>query len=114
MSARLFTPIRLGPLELPNRIVVAPMCQYSADDGCANPVWHRQHWAQFAMSGAGLVVVEATGVERGGRITHGCLGLYSDACEAAMARELSAVKRLALPGTNFGIQLAHAGRKASA
>jgi len=113
MSARLFTPLRLGPLELPNRIVVAPMCQYSADDGCANPVWHRQHWAQFAMSGAGLVVVEATGVERSGRITHGCLGLYSDACEAAMARELSAAKRLALPGTRFGIQLAHAGRKAS-
>ncbi len=114
MSARLFTPIRLGPLELPNRIVVAPMCQYSADDGCANPVWHRQHWAQFAISGAGLVVVEATGVERIGRITHGCLGLYSDACEAAMALELSALKRLALPGTRFGIQLAHAGRKASA
>ena len=114
MSASLFTPIRLGPLELPNRIVVAPMCQYSADDGCANPVWHRQHWAQFAMSGAGLVVFEATGVERIGRITHTCLGLYSDACEAAMARELSAVRRLALPGTHFGIQLAHAGRKASA
>jgi 2,4-dienoyl-CoA reductase-like NADH-dependent reductase (Old Yellow Enzyme family) len=114
MSATLFTPIRLGPLELPNRIVVAPMCQYSADDGCANPMWHRQHWAQFAMSGAGLVVVEATGVERIGRITHGCTGLYSDACEAAMARELSAVKRLAAPGTRFGIQLAHAGRKASA
>jgi 2,4-dienoyl-CoA reductase-like NADH-dependent reductase (Old Yellow Enzyme family) len=114
MSATLFTPISLGPLELPNRIVVAPMCQYSADDGCANPVWHRQHWAQFAMSGAGLVVVEATGVERIGRITHGCTGLYSDACEAAMARELLAVKQLALPGTRFGIQLAHAGRKASA
>jgi 2,4-dienoyl-CoA reductase-like NADH-dependent reductase (Old Yellow Enzyme family) len=113
MSARLFTPFRLGPLELPNRIVVAPMCQYSADDGCANPLWHRQHWAQFAMSGAGLVVVEATGVERIGRITHGCLGIYSDACEAAMARELAAVKRIALPGTHFGIQLAHAGRKAS-
>ena len=114
MSASLFTPIRLGPLELPNRIVVAPMCQYSADDGCANPLWHRQHWAQFAMSGAGLVVVEATGVERIGRITHGCTGLYSDASEAAMAREVSAAKRLALPGTRFGIQLAHAGRKASA
>jgi 2,4-dienoyl-CoA reductase-like NADH-dependent reductase (Old Yellow Enzyme family) len=114
MSATLFTPFRLGPLELPNRIVVAPMCQYSADDGCANPVWHRQHWAQFAMSGAGLVVVEATGVERIGRITHGCTGLYSDACEAAMARELSAAKWLASPGTRFGIQLAHAGRKASA
>jgi 2,4-dienoyl-CoA reductase-like NADH-dependent reductase (Old Yellow Enzyme family) len=114
MSASLFTPLRMGPLELPNRIVVAPMCQYSADDGCANPLWHRQHWAQLAMSGAGLVVVEATGVERIGRITHGCTGLYSDACEAAMARELAVAKRLAPPGTRFGIQLAHAGRKASA
>jgi 2,4-dienoyl-CoA reductase-like NADH-dependent reductase (Old Yellow Enzyme family) len=114
MRSALFSPFRLGPLELPNRIVVSPMCQYSADDGCANPVWHRQHWAQFAMSAAGLVVVEATGVERIGRITHGCLGIYSDACEAALARELAAARRLALPGTRFGIQLAHAGRKASA
>jgi len=114
MRSTLFSPIQLGPLELPNRIVVSPMCQYSADDGCANPVWHRQHWAQLAMSGAALVVVEATGVERIGRITHGCLGIYSDASEAAMARELAAAKRLALPGTRFGIQLAHAGRKASA
>lgn len=114
MTSTLFTPIRLGPLELPNRIVVAPMCQYGADDGCANPVWHRQHWAQLAMSGAGLIVVEATGVERIGRITHGCVGLYSDACEAAMARELEAVRPLLLPGTRVGIQLAHAGRKASA
>jgi len=114
MQSTLFSPFTLGPLELPNRIVISPMCQYSADDGCANPLWHLQHWAQLAMSGAGLVVVEATGVERIGRITHGCTGLYSDACEAAMARELSAAKRLAAPGTRFGIQLAHAGRKASA
>ena len=114
MQSTLFSPFTLGPLELPNRIVISPMCQYSADDGSPNPVWHRQHWAQLAMSGAGLVVVEATGVERSGRITHGCTGIYSDANETAMARELAAAKSLAVPGTRFGIQLAHAGRKASA
>src|SRR5215470_13692030 len=98
MRSTLFSPIRLGPLELPNRIVVSPMCQYSADDGCANPVWHRQHWAQLGMSGAGLVVVEATGVERIGRITHGCLGLYSDRNEAALARVLAPARKAAVGG----------------
>ena len=112
MSA-LFSPLALGPITLPNRIVVAPMCQYSADDGCASD-WHLQHWMTLAMSGAALVVVEATGVERRGRITHGCLGLYSDANERAIARALAAARAVALPGTRFGIQLAHAGRKASA
>ncbi|WP_198962625.1 NADH:flavin oxidoreductase/NADH oxidase [Mangrovitalea sediminis] len=111
--AELFSPLEIGPLKLPNRIAVAPMCQYSADDGSATD-WHLQHLMQLAYSGAGLVVVEATGVERRGRITHGCLGLYSDANEAALDRVLSAARRVALPGTAFGIQLAHAGRKASA
>ncbi|MGO1079541.1 NADH:flavin oxidoreductase/NADH oxidase [Inquilinus sp. CA228] len=111
MSA-LFSPLALGPVSLPNRIVVAPMCQYSADDGSATD-WHLQHWMNLAMSGAALVVVEATGVERRGRITHGCLGLYSDANERAIARGLAAARAVALPGTRFGIQLAHAGRKAS-
>lgn len=108
----LFSPLALGPISLPNRIVVAPMCQYTADDGSATD-WHLQHWMTLAMSGAALVVVEATGVERRGRITHGCLGLYSDANERAMARGLAAARAVALPGTRFGIQLAHAGRKAS-
>ncbi len=111
MSA-LFSPLSLGPFEVPNRIAIAPMCQYSADDGCASD-WHLQQIMQYAMSGAGLVILEATGVERAGRISHGCLGLYSDANEAALARVLAAARRVAIPGTRFGIQIGHAGRKAS-
>ncbi|MGH6671976.1 MAG: NADH:flavin oxidoreductase/NADH oxidase [Xanthobacteraceae bacterium] len=110
MTSALFLPIRLADLELANRIVVAPMCQYSADDGVASD-WHMTHLGMLANSGAGLVVVEATHVERRGRITHGCLGLYSDACEAALERVINHCRRI---GTaKFGIQLAHAGRKAS-
>ena len=108
----LFSPISLGPFEVPNRIAIAPMCQYSADDGCAS-VWHLQQIMQYAMSGAGLVILEATGVERRGRISHGCLGLYSDANEAALARVMKEARAVAIPGTRFGIQLGHAGRKAS-
>jgi 2,4-dienoyl-CoA reductase-like NADH-dependent reductase (Old Yellow Enzyme family) len=111
-ASALFSPLALGPVPLSNRIVVAPMCQYSADDGSATD-WHLQHWMTLAMSGAALVVLEATGVERRGRITHGCLGLYSDANERAIARGLAAARAVALPGTRFGIQLGHAGRKAS-
>ena len=77
MTPPLFTPLDLGPVRLPNRIVVSPMCQYSAVDGCMTD-WHLQHLMTMAMSGAGLVVVEATAVERIGRITHGDTGLYSD------------------------------------
>ena len=112
MTSQLFTPIKLGNLEFPNRIAVAPMCQYSADDGSASD-WHLQHWMNLAMSGAGMVTVEMTDVERRGRITHGCLGLYSDHNEAAARRTLDAARRVGLPGTKFGVQLAHAGRKAS-
>ncbi len=108
----LFSQLSLGPITVPNRIAVSPMCQYSAADGCALD-WHLAHWSSLAMSGAGLVMVEATGVERRGRITHGCLGLYTDDCEAAIARGLAAARRVAGPA-RFGIQLAHAGRKASA
>lgn len=111
MSA-LFSPLRIGDLELPNRIVVSPMCQYSAHDGVAND-WHLQHLMQLAFSGAGLVMIEATAVEARGRITHGCLGLYSDAAEQALGRVLQAARAVAAPGTRFGIQLGHAGRKAS-
>jgi len=110
--SHLFSPLALGPIELPNRIVVAPMCQYSASDGSASD-WHLQHLMQLAIARAGMVVVEATGVERAGRITHSCLGLYSDANEAALAPVLDAARRVAAPGTRFAIQLAHAGRKAS-
>ena len=112
MTSRLFTPIEIGGLSFRNRIAVAPMCQYSADDGSATD-WHMGHWMSLAMSGAGMVTIEATAVERRGRITHGCLGLYSDDNEAAAQRTLAAARRVAPAGTHFGIQLAHAGRKAS-
>jgi 2,4-dienoyl-CoA reductase-like NADH-dependent reductase (Old Yellow Enzyme family) len=112
MTAPLFQPITLGNLDIPNRIAVAPMCQYSADDGSASD-WHLQQWMSYALSGAGMVTVEMTNVERRGRISHGCLGLYSDHNEAAAKRTLDAARRVARPGTKFGIQLAHAGRKAS-
>ena len=111
MSSALFSPYRLAGVELANRIVVSPMCQYSADDGCAND-WHLMHLGMLANCGAALVMVEATHVQRHGRITHGCLGLYSDDNEAALGRVLSSARRA---GTaKFGIQLAHAGRKGSA
>ncbi|ESZ17084.1 oxidoreductase [Mesorhizobium sp. L2C085B000] len=112
MTAALFQPIALDGLTFPNRIAVAPMCQYSAEDGSASD-WHLYHWMNLAMSGAGMVTVEMTDVERRGRITHGCLGLYSDDNEAAARRTLDAARRVAAPETKFGIQLAHAGRKAS-
>ena len=111
MSATLFSPLRIADLELANRIAVSPMCQYSADDGCASD-WHMTHLGMLANSGAGLLVVEMTDVERQGRITHGCLGLYSDACEAALARVVAHCKRI---GTaKLAVQIAHAGRKGSA
>jgi NADPH2 dehydrogenase len=111
MSSVLFSPLKIGSLALANRIVVSPMCQYSADDGCAND-WHLMHLGMLANSGAALVVVEATHVERHGRITHGCLGLYSDENEAALARVMASVSRAG--SAKFGIQLAHSGRKGSA
>src|SRR5262249_31200815 len=111
MTSRLFSPIKLADLELGNRIVVSPMCQYSANDGCASD-WHLTHLGMLANCGAALVVVEATHVERHGRITHGCLGLYSDACEATLHRVIDHCRNI---GTaRFGIQIAHSGRKGSA
>lgn len=108
----LFSPFDLGPVRVSNRIAVSPMCQYSANDGSASD-WHRHHLPQLGLGGAGLVMTEATHVERLGRITHGCLGLYSDANEAALADVMALARRVAAPGTRFGVQLAHAGRKAS-
>jgi 2,4-dienoyl-CoA reductase-like NADH-dependent reductase (Old Yellow Enzyme family) len=110
MTSALFSPIRLAGLELANRIVVAPMCQYSADDGVGND-WHMTHLGMLANSGAGMLVIEATHVERRGRITHGCLGLYSDACEAALERVVYHCHHIG--SAKLAIQLAHAGRKAS-
>lgn len=110
MTSRLFSPIRLAGLELSNRIIVSPMCQYTADDGCMND-WHLVHLGMLANSGASMVVIEATGVERHGRITHGCTGIYSDACEAAMSRAVAVARRFG--HAKIGIQIGHAGRKAS-
>ncbi|NQW01064.1 MAG: NADH:flavin oxidoreductase/NADH oxidase [Rhodospirillales bacterium] len=110
MASQLFTPITLRDVELPNRIIVAPMCQYSADGGSATD-WHLMHLGQFAVSGVGLLFVEATGVEPEGRITPGCVGLYSDANEAALKRVVDFCKTYG--NTKIGMQLAHAGRKAS-
>ena len=90
---KLFTPIQLGGVTLPNRICVSPMCQYSADDGTMND-WHLMHLGSMAISGAGLAMVEATGVTREGRISHGCTGIYSDHNEAAMKRAVDACRRL--------------------
>ncbi len=113
MQAKLFSPFDLGPVRLPNRIVVSPMCQYSAVDGRATD-WHLMHLMQLGMSGAGLVMVEATATEPRGRISHGDLGLYDDACETALGRVMQAARRFQPPATRWGIQIAHAGRKASA
>ena len=111
MSSLLFSPLRVGGSELPNRIVISPMCQYSAVDGTAQ-AWHRVHLGSWAASGVGTVILEATAVERLGRITHGCLGLYSDDNEAAL-RPILADLRAVAPQMRLGIQLGHAGRKAS-
>ncbi|HEY0747499.1 MAG TPA: NADH:flavin oxidoreductase/NADH oxidase [Steroidobacteraceae bacterium] len=109
-SSRLFTPLRVGGLELSNRIVVAPMCQYSAENGCMTD-WHLIHLGHLALSGAALLTIEASAVSPEGRITYADVGLYSDETEAAMARTLSAIRKWSdMP---IAIQLAHAGRKAS-
>lgn len=106
----LFSPFRMRGLELPNRIVVSPMCQYSAENGSATD-WHMMHLGTLSQSGAGLLIFEASGVEPEGRITHSCLGLYSDANEAALKRVVDACRRYGQ--AKLGMQLAHAGRKAS-
>ena len=109
MSA-LFTPVEVGGLSLRNRIVIAPMCQYSAEDGCMTD-WHVIHLGHLALSGAGLLTIEATAVTPEGRISYGDTGLWSDANEQAMARVLASVRRWSdMP---IAIQLGHAGRKAS-
>ncbi|GFE88639.1 NADH:flavin oxidoreductase/NADH oxidase [Steroidobacter agaridevorans] len=110
MRSHLFTPAQVGPLTLANRIVIAPMCQYSADNGCMTD-WHTMHLGQLAVSGAGLLTIEATAVKPEGRITYADVGLYSDECERAMHGVVESVRRWSdMP---IAIQLAHAGRKAS-
>jgi 2,4-dienoyl-CoA reductase-like NADH-dependent reductase (Old Yellow Enzyme family) len=105
----LFRPIELRGVRLRNRIVISPMCQYSAQDGHVTD-WHLVHLGKFAQGGAGAVFMEATAVERRGRITHGDTGIWDDAQIAGLKRITEFVKSQgALPG----VQLAHAGRKAS-
>ena len=111
MSPTLFSPFKLRTLTLANRIIVSPMCQYSALDGRAAD-WHVVHWGQLLQSGAGMFMIEATAVSAIGRITPGCLGLYDDACERALHERL-AIARANAPAMPVGIQLAHAGRKGS-
>jgi 2,4-dienoyl-CoA reductase-like NADH-dependent reductase (Old Yellow Enzyme family) len=106
----LFEPIILRNLVLPNRIVVSPMCQYSAVSGEAND-WHMLHLGTLAASGAGLLTIEATAVEAIGRITPGDLGLWDDRTEAALARIVSSIRKYA--NTSVSLQLGHAGRKGS-
>ncbi len=108
--AKLFTPLRVGNVELKNRIIIAPMCQYSAVDGCMND-WHLIHLGSLALSGAALLTIEATGVLPEGRITYADVGLYSDETEEAMGRVIENVRRWS--SMPIAIQLAHAGRKAS-
>src|SRR5206468_415283 len=90
--SRLFEPLQIGQLALRNRIIIAPMCQYSAEEGCATD-WHMIHLGHLALSGAGLMILEATAVSPEGRISAQDLGLYSDANEAALARVISALRR---------------------
>ena len=106
----LFSPYNLDALTLKNRIVIAPMCQYSAENGNATD-WHLIHLGQLALSGAGMLILEATAVEAAGRITADDLGLWSDANEIALHQVLSAIRKYA--SIPVAIQLAHAGRKAS-
>jgi 2,4-dienoyl-CoA reductase-like NADH-dependent reductase (Old Yellow Enzyme family) len=107
---RLFEPFTVGGLTLTNRIIIAPMCQYSAIDGCMTD-WHLIHLGHLALSGAALLTIEATAVEPMGRISYADVGLWNETTETAMARVLAAVRRHSeMP---IAIQLAHAGRKAS-
>jgi len=110
-KAHLFTPFRVAGLELENRIVIAPMCQYSAEDDGRATDWHMIHLGHLALSGAALLTIEATAVVLEGRISPRDLGLWSDETERALAQTLASVRRWSdMP---VAIQLAHAGRKAS-
>jgi len=108
--AALFQPMSLRSLQLANRIMVSPMCQYSAVEGCAT-AWHYAHLLSLAGSGASLLCLEATAVTREARITAGCLGLWDDTCEAALAPVLRLIRTTS--PVKLALQLAHAGRKAS-
>jgi len=108
--SQLFSPLSLGQVTLENRIIIAPMCQYSANNGAASD-WHTIHLGQLSLSGAGLLILEATAVNPEGRISYGDLGLWNNETQQALDKSLKAVRQYStMP---IGIQLAHAGRKAS-
>jgi 2,4-dienoyl-CoA reductase-like NADH-dependent reductase (Old Yellow Enzyme family) len=109
-TAALFKPLNIGVLNLLNRIVIAPMCQYSAEDGCMNE-WHLIHLGKLALSGAALLTIEATAVMPEGRITHADTGIWNDRTYAAMGLILESIRRWS--NMPIGIQLSHAGRKAA-
>lgn len=108
--AQLFTPLELGPLTLDNRIIIAPMCMYSAENGVVQP-WHHQHVGNLTQSGAGLMIVEASAVAPEGRISYGDAGIWDQQTADAWADVLKNVKRYS--NMPVAIQLGHAGRKAS-
>ncbi|MDB5818909.1 MAG: NADH:flavin oxidoreductase, Old Yellow Enzyme family [Rhizobacter sp.] len=108
--SHLFDPFQIGELSLANRIVIAPMCQYSATDGTPGD-WHMIHLGHLALSGAGLLILEATAVSAVGRISAGDLGLYSDENEAGVGKILTAIR--ANSPIAVAMQISHAGRKAS-
>ncbi len=108
--SQLFSPVQLGELTLDNRIVIAPMCQYAAQQGCASH-WHGVHLSHLALSGAGLLMIEATAVEEKGRISPHDLGLWDDKTALALAEVIRLIREIS--PIRLGIQLAHAGRKAS-
>ena len=108
-ASNLFTPLQIRDLTIPNRLVISPMCQYSAGDGLAND-WHMVHLGKFSQGGAGIVFTEAAAVQRRGRITHGDLGIWSDAHAQALSGITGFIRSM---GSVSAIQLAHAGRKAA-
>ncbi|HAT52437.1 MAG TPA: oxidoreductase [Betaproteobacteria bacterium] len=111
MASQLFSQFQLGPIDLSNRIVVSPMCQYIADQGKAND-WHLMHYGNLSIGAGALLIFEATHVSSQGRITHECLGLYDEETENALQRVVSFCREYGQ--AKLGIQLAHAGRKGSA
>jgi 2,4-dienoyl-CoA reductase-like NADH-dependent reductase (Old Yellow Enzyme family) len=108
--SELFSPYTIGPMQLANRIAIAPMCQYSSENGMASD-WHMVHLGHLALSGAALLILEATGVSPEGRISARDLGLWSSAHAEALAPVLATMRHYS--PIRIGIQLAHAGRKAS-
>src|ERR1035437_7270572 len=110
IASVLFFPITLRGLPLRNRVVLSPMCQYNSNDGSSND-WHLTHLGNMSLGCAGLVMCEMTNVNRQGRISPKCAGMYSDENEAALKRVHDFCRQYGV--AKLGVQLAHAGRKAA-